>query len=233
MAKEEPAKVVKKVANAALFSDGSIRISNVRFSYPNVVEPFVNVDDDGKKTKRYKISAMLPKDTHEEALEMIRDRIAELMKENKVKALPADKKFLTDGDESGKDEQEGYWLVSASEKTRPTLRHWADGKSQVLDEEDEDAPDPNELFYGGAWGSVWINPWFQNHKKYGKRVNANLRAVMFKKHDEPFGKGRISEEEVDEAFDEDDDDDTPPRRSSSKSSSKSKSRYEDEDPDDI
>jgi hypothetical protein len=231
-AKEDQATIVKKVKNGALFSDGSIRISNVRFSYPNVVEPFVNENDDGKKTKRFKIVGMIPKTKdYDEVLEMIRDRIAELLKENKVKALPADKKFLSDGDESGKDESEGFWLVSASEKTRPTLRHWHEGKSQVLDEEDEDAPDPESLFYGGAWGSLWINPWFQNHAKYGKRVNSNLRAVMFKKHDEPFGKGKISDEEVDEAFDEDDDDDNEaPRRSSSSSKSK---RYEDEDPDDI
>lgn len=235
MAREEKATVIEKVKNAALFSDGSIRISNVRFSYPNVVEPFVNENDEGKKTKRYKIVGMMGKKTHQEALAMVKARIEELLKENKVKALPSDKKFLSDGDESGKDEQEGFWLVSAGEKTKPTLRHWVDGKSVVLDEDDEDAPNAEELFYGGAWGSIWINPWFQNHKKYGKRVNANLRAVMFKQHDEAFGKGRITDEEVDEAFDEDDDDDMPPSRSSSKSSSsKSKSRYEDdEDPDDI
>lgn len=235
MAKEEKATVIEKVKNAALFSDGSIRISNVRFSYPNVVEPFVNENDEGKKTKRFKIVGMMGKKTHEEALEMVRDRMAEMLKENKVKALPADKKFLSDGDETGKDESEGFWLVSASEKTRPTLRMWVDGKSVVIDEDDEDCPDLDTLFYGGAWGSIWINPWWQDHKKYGKRINANLRAVMFKQHDEPFGKGRISDDEVDEAFDEDDDDDTPPSRKSSgsKSSSKSKSCYEEEDPDDI
>lgn len=237
MAKEQPAKVIRKVKNAALFDDGSIRLSNVRFSYPNVVEPFVNENDDGKKTKRYKIVGMIPKTKdYEEALQMVRDRIAELLKENKVKALPADKKFLSDGDETGKDESEGFMLVSASEKTRPTLRHWVDGKSEVIDEDDEDSPDLDSLFYGGAWGSIWINPWFQNHKKYGKRVNANLRAVMFKQHDEPFGKGKISDEEVDEAFDEDDDgDDSPPSRSSAKPSGNKAAgrRYEEEDPDDI
>lgn len=239
MAKEEKATVVKKVKNAALFSDGSIRVSNVRFSYPSIDQPYVSENDDGKKTKRYKIVGMAGKETHEEAIQMIEDRIAELLKENKVRALPAGKKFLTDGDEAGKEESEGFMLISASEKTQPTMRHWVDGRSEVLDEDDEDAPSAESLFYGGAWGSIWVNPWFQDHKKYGKRVNANLRAVMFKKHDEPFGKGRISEDEVDEAFDEDDDEDEAPRRSSkSKSSSKpkssSKSRYEDDDdPDDI
>lgn len=229
-AKEDQAKIVKKVKNGALFSDGSIRVSNVRFSYPNVVEPFINENDDGKKTKRFKIVGMIPKTKdYEEVLQMIRDRIEELLKENKVKAIPADKKFLTDGDETGKEEQEGFWLVSAGDKTRPTLRWWNEGKSEVLDEDDEDVPSAESLFYGGAWGSIWLNPWFQNHKKYGKRVNSNLRAVMFKKHDDPFGKGAISDEEVDEAFDEDDDDDAPAPRSSSKKPS----RYEDEDPDDI
>jgi hypothetical protein len=227
-AKEDKATIIKKVKNAALFSDGSIRISNVRFSYPNIHEPYVNTNDDGKKTKRYKIVGMAGKESHEDAMEMVRNRIAELLKENKIKALPSDRKFISDGDESGKDEQEGFWLLSASEKTQPTMRHWVDGKSVVLDEDDEDAPSAESLFYGGAWGSIWINPWFQNNKDFGKRVNANLRAVMFKKHDDPFGKGKISDEEVDEAFDEDDDDDAPAPKSRGKSSGK---RYEDDDGD--
>ena len=42
MAKDDKVKIVKKVKNGALMSDGSIRISNVRFSYPNVVTAFKN-----------------------------------------------------------------------------------------------------------------------------------------------------------------------------------------------
>lgn len=236
MAKEDKVKVVQKVKNGALMSDGSIRISNVRFSYPHVVTPFVNENDEGVKTKRFKVQAMLGKKTHKEILEVIKERFAEILKENKVKAIPADKKFLSDGDESGKDEQEGFWLVSASEKTRPTLRKWEDDDktSVLLDPEEED--DLDGLFYGGAWGSVWINPWWQDHKKYGKRINANLRSIMFKKHGEPFGQGRVSEEDTETAFDDDDDDDgedEAPRRSSGKSSSSKKRYEEDEDPDDI
>ncbi len=41
----------KKVKNGALMSDGSIRISNVRFSYPHVVQPYESTNDAGKKTK--------------------------------------------------------------------------------------------------------------------------------------------------------------------------------------
>lgn len=236
MAREEKVTVKKKVKNGALMSDGSIRISNVRFSYPHVVQPYESTNDAGKKTKKFKVTGMVPKDgSHDEVIALIEARMEALLKENKVRALPADKKFLRDGDEHEKEEMAGFMLVSASESKRPTLRRWdADEGRAVLVEFDE--PEAEELFYGGAWGSIWINPWFQNSKDYGKRINANLWAVMHKRDDEAFGQGRISDEEVDEAFDDDDDEDAAPRRSAGKKPAGKKpaaSKYEDDDDDDL
>ena len=220
MASKEKAKVVRKVANAALLSNGLIRVSNVRLSYPHLDKPFKKDGDQG--VAKYGVTGLLPKDTHKAAKKLIEEVIADVMKENKVKALAADKKFLRDGDESDKDEHNGHWTISAREERRPILKEM-DSEGDLTLVEPEDA---KETFYGGCWGSLLIRPWFQNNK-YGKRVNAGLTAVTKKADDEAFGEGRISEEEVDEALDDEDDFEAPRRGGSKKSSS----RYEDEDED--
>lgn len=213
-------KPVKKVKNAVLYDDGLIRISNVRLSYPHLDKPYKKEGDKGDA--KYGVVALLPKDTHGAAKKLIEERIEAVMKENKVKALASDKKFLRDGDESDKEEHEGCWTVSARESRRPILREAVDGGLEVVEPEDA-----KEVFYGGCWGSVLIRPWYQNNS-FGKRVNAGLTAVTKKADDESFGEGRISDEEVDEAFEDDEEMDEAPRRSSS---SRSRSRHEDDEDD--
>jgi hypothetical protein len=214
------AKVVRKVANAALLDNGLIRVSNVRLSYPHLDRPYKKEDDKG--VAKYGVVALLPKDTHKAAKKLIEDVIADVLKEAKVKALAADKKFLRDGDESDKEEHAECWTLSAREERRPILKQLDDGELSVVEPEDA-----KETFYGGCWASILVRPWFQNNK-YGKRVNAGLTAVTKKADDDSFGEGRISEEEVDEAFEDDEDFDGPSRSSGSKKSG-SKSRYEEDD----
>lgn len=240
MADKEKMKTIRKVANAALLQKGDqifIRVSNVRLSYPHLDKPYKKEGDQG--VAKYGVVGLLPKDTHAAARKLINEEIERVMKENKVKALAADKKFLRDGDESDKDEHEKCWTVSAREERRPILRKAVDGGLDVVDPEDA-----KEEFYGGCWGSVLIRPWYQNNS-FGKRVNAGLTAVTKKADDESFGEGRISEEEVDEAFEDDEEMDGPPsgsKKSSSRyqeddderpSRSRRRSRDDDDDPDDI
>jgi hypothetical protein len=218
--------IAKKVKNAILYTDGLIKVIGVRFSYPHLDKPYKGDGDQGEA--KFGIVGMMPKETHKAAKALIEERIAELLKENKVKALPADKKFLRDGDDSGREEYEDHWTISARESRRPPLR---DRRNQVV--EPEDAKD---VFQPGFWGDILIRPWYQNNK-FGKRVNAGLSSVQFVRKDETFGEGRISDEDLDDAYedygDEDEDDneeETTSRRSSSKkSSSKRRSRDEDDD----
>lgn len=225
MAEKEKMKTIKKVANAALLKKGDqlfVRVSNVRLSYPHLDKPYKKEGDQG--VAKYGVVGLLPKDTHGAAKKLIDSVIADVMAENKVKALAADKKFLRDGDESDKEEHEGHWTLSAREERRPVLKEM-DGDGDLTLVEPEDA---KETFYGGCWGSLLIRPWFQNNK-FGKRVNAGLSAVTKKADDDSFGEGRIAEEDVDDAFDDDEDFDGPPSRGSSKSG---RNRYEDDDDDD-
>jgi hypothetical protein len=221
--------VKKKVKNAILYTDGSIRISGVRFSYPHLRKPYKGDDDKGEA--KFGVVALLPKATHRAAKDLIKERIEELLKENKVKALPSDKKFLRDGDQSGKAEHEGMYTVSARESRRPPLRN---RDNSVVEPEDAD-----EVFQPGYWGDVLIRPWYQNNK-YGKRVNAGLSSIQFVKKDEIFGEGRISDEDLDDTFEDygdpddddavDDDEDEAPRRGKSKPKRRAKDDdYDDDD----
>jgi hypothetical protein len=219
--KQEKMKTIRKVENAALLKKGDqyfIRVSNVRLSYPHLDKPFKKEGDKG--VAKYGVVGLLPKDTHGAARKLINEEIDRVLKENKIKALAADKKFFRDGDESGKEEHEGHWTLSAREERRPVLKEYSDGELTVVEPEDA-----KETFYGGCWGSLLIRIWFQNNN-FGKRVNAGLSAVTKKGDDDSFGEGRIGDEDVDDAFDEDEDFDGPPTRG--KSSSK-KSRYEEDD----
>lgn len=190
MAKRE---IATRVTNAVLYDDGLIRIDNVRASYPHLDQPWAQ--DEGAK-KSFSVTSLMDKTTHKAAKDLCVKVINDILKTNKVNKIGADKKFIRDGDLTGKDENEGMWVVSARESRRPSVR---DGSGQVL-ATDEIA----NAIYAGCYITVLIRPWYQDDPKWGKRVNCGLVAVQFRRDGEPFGEGRISDEDVDDYFDDDD-----------------------------
>lgn len=188
-----------KSAYAVLYSDGTLRIDNVRASYPHLFRPFKGKGKDGKedKTAKYSIKLILPKSTHGPAKDLCVQRLNELLKENKLDKMASDKKFIRNGDDLAEDAYANAFVISASETKRPDLR---DRDKRKLTDADE------ELLYGGCYVNALIRPWFQNHQEYGKRVNAGISAVQFAADGEPFGTGRITSKDVDDSFDDIDDD---------------------------
>lgn len=186
--------IVEKVANARRYDDGTVLIENVRCSYPALFTP----KEDDKGGKSYAVVGLMPKKSHKAAQELLTKMGKEVLEENKAAfkgkkiALAADRKFLKDGDLSGKEENEGMFTVSCREKKRPSVR---DKDKSVIDSSDADK------IYGGCYVNILLRPWFQNND-YGMRLNANLIAVQFVRDGEPFGEGRISEEDIDESFDD-------------------------------
>lgn len=218
-----------KTGSCILYSDGTIRIDWVRFSYPHLKKAHKKEGDQGEA--KFGLTSILYKATHAKAHALISKRIQQLLTDNKVKKLGADRLFLRDGDEGDRPEHEDAWTISAREARRPPLRD----RANTLVDPDE----VEETFQPGYWGTVLIRPWYQNNS-FGKRVNAGLSSVQFVKKDETFGEGRLSEEDLDDTFDsyDDEDDDgedgyeSKPKRSSKKPTSR-RSRDEDDDDDDI
>lgn len=215
--------IVEEVANAVRYSDGTILLKNVRCSYPHILTPQENKDDSGNSTYSYSIVGLMPKATHDEAKKMCVRAINAILKEsNKGEKIPSNKKFLRDGDpkdddDVGKPEEAGMWVVSTRESKRPiALSNKKDPETGKLRRLKATNPGDSDVIFGGCWVNILIRPWFQNNK-YGKRVNAGLSVVQFRKKDEPFGTGRIREEDIDDTFgeeadgeegDEGDEDDT-------------------------
>lgn len=189
--------VVKQVANAVLYSDGTIRLDNVRASHPHVFVAKEGKDDKGNPTPaKFSIQVFMPKGSHKAAKDLLVEVINDMLREHKTKALPPERKFIRDGDVSGKDEQEGNWVISASEKNRPQLRN-RDPRIPLTEKH-------SDIIYGGCYVNVLIRPWWQDNQ-YGKRVNAGLSAVQFLRDGEPFGTGRITADDVDATFESHDD----------------------------
>jgi len=189
--------LVKEVKNGAVMKDAKgeifFRVDRVRASYPFVGTPSDDEGENGEQRQSWRIVGMLPKATHTEIKDELKAHIQKLMKDNESK-VPADKWFLTNGDDKEDEAMHGHFLVTASDsKKRPKVR---DRKGQIMD----DIQKIDDTFYGGCWVSLLIRPWFFNgkarnsSKNYPKRVSANLVGVMFYKDDTPFGSGRIDDD---------------------------------------
>lgn len=187
--------IVKKVKNAILYSDGCIRVDNVRASYPHLAKPWAKNEGDRAK---FSITGLAPKETHEEAKKLLVDEINKLLVSSKIGKLAGEHKFVRNGDDSGKDENEGMWVIKASEnpERRPSVR---DQRSNLVDQDEVD-----ELIFPGCFVNILLRPWAQNNA-HGKKINANLIGVQYVKKGERFGEAPIDDED---AWDELDGDDT-------------------------
>lgn len=204
--------VVKRIKGGIIYKDGYVRLDNVRVSYPHLARPYKGKDDDGNQKKKgsYGIVAMLHNDDHDVLIENLHSIIDKIIKDNEAGKIKADKRFFRDGDEEGSPEYENHWIASAREGRRPSVRT-VDG--DLLDP-DDDEDQIAEMIYGGCYCNVLIRIWYQDGVKvgkgYGKRINAGLVGVQFKRDGDPFGEGRIDDSAAWDS--DDDDDDAPPRK---------------------
>ena len=164
-----------------------IALRDVRVSYPHLFEPF---SYQGTGKPKYSAKFLIPK-TNTSLVKQIADAMKELavssMKDKKLP--PADKLCMRDGDQTGRDEDAGYWVLSASDDARPVV---VDQKRNPLTAEDD-------VIYPGCFVNAKIRLWAQENQ-WGKRVNANLLGVQFVKEGERLGSGRVRQS-ADEMFD--------------------------------
>lgn len=193
----------KKTGDLVEKKDGRWLLKNVRLSFPFLFKPDVQTGDDGKETKAYRTSLLLPKSTHRPVAEKLARIIKAMIEEEfgKGVTLGSDKKFLKDGDQGDTEDHKGHWVISVRESRRPTL----------VDRDRTPVTDEDEKLYAGAWVNVVIRPWAQNGKsmkkktKFGKRINCAFDIVQFVDHDDPLaGSGRPDVDDVLDDIDEDD-----------------------------
>lgn len=180
----------KKIAPYLFYSeeDGAYRLDNVRLSYPHLFEPW------GKKptdVKKYSATGIIDPKTHKDAIKTLLEDFKALGQAELGIKIGRDMLCLRDGTDSGKEEQEGMWVLRTSETKRPSVRNT---DMTPLIEEDN-------VVYAGCRVHILFRPWVQDNE-WGKRVNAGLIGIKFHLDDEAFSS--TAPVDVDEAFDDDD-----------------------------
>ena len=183
-----------------------IKLQNVRLSFPRLFVPRAfNPGQD----PRYEASFLLdPSDKNHAAtikeIEAVADEIAKEMWPKKIPAALARCYGLANED-AKKSEYDGYEdmffiSTSATQNTPPLIVDA--GRNPLIIENGVEPKIP----YAGCYVTASITLWTQDNQ-FGKRINANLRAVQFKKDGEAFSgvKPVDIDDELDD-FDEDDDD---------------------------
>jgi hypothetical protein len=189
--------IIKQLPKITFYSDETILIKDIRASYPHLDKPWSMADGNEKK---FSITGLIPKtQEYNDSTRMLNDHIDNMLAEMKKQPLPQSRKCLRDGDQTGKLEMAGHWTISASEREQPKLRGRnidpRTGSLEIIPPEEA-----ARVFYGGCWVSILISLWYQEHQVGGRRVNANLRAVQFMRNDTSFGRGRISDDVIDDTF---------------------------------
>lgn len=189
--------------NIKFNEDGTILIKNVRGSYLHLFERW-GKDTDPKEKWRYSGKFLLDNNTHAEEIKLLKQHLVKLQEEFFKGKIGGANIFFRNGADSGKEEQENAWVVSASESRR---------RPQVLDRDKSVITAEDDKVYSGCYVHVLIRPWKQANE-HGKKLNANLVGVQFARDGERFGEAGIdaaqhfdSDESGDDFNDGDDFDD--------------------------
>lgn len=170
-----------------------ITLPNVRLSFPHLWKP--HAMEEGQEPK-FSATFLLDNGEHGPLLDQI-DALIDRLALDEFKKKVGFKRCLRDGNE--KSELEGYGdgtsFITASNKARPGV------VNRVLTPIAEE----DNIVYAGCYVNATIRLWVQNNN-WGKRVNAQLRAVQFVKDGASFGAGPVDATQEFKALD-----DAPPK----------------------
>jgi len=183
-----------------MVKDGRLSFSDNLFS-PEVGEIRTKGKHKGKIPYRWSFNLLIPK-TNTVLIEAIKNGMREARDQQWPKDPPkikADKMCLRDGDEEEYNGYAGHYYLSVSrtaygpadgERKTPKRpfdiidsRKGEDGKFPLLSESDGRP-------YAGCFVNALVRFWAQDDEDYGKRINASIEAVQFKRHGEAFGGGK-------------------------------------------
>lgn len=153
-----------------------IKLENVRLSFPALFRPKVVQGSDSEP--RYSASLLLSKKDDAQQIDKLRTACQAVLKSQWPTKTPAGIKFCVhDGAEKDYD---GYGpeiiFVSASSTIRPP----------VVDEFVAPIAEDSGKLYAGCYVNVILRLWAQDNQ-FGKRINAQLKAVQYAAEGEAFG----------------------------------------------
>lgn len=172
-------------------------LKNVRLSFPSLFKKAVF---EGKETK-YEASFIIDNETQADQIEALEKMINDFAEEKFGKGkVPKSLKItcLTDGNTKDYDGYENATIFKGGSTRRIAV---IDRDRTPLAEED------GKLLEGGDYVNALISLWYSEHPKGGKQILGNVSVVQFAKHGESFSAGAVSDEVIDELFDDIEDDD--------------------------
>lgn len=172
-----------------------IRIENVRCAFPELFE--AKAFNEGKP--KFKCTALFPPDhpavkqINEAMIAAAKDKWGAKASEVFKSLKAANKLCLQEGD--SKPDLDGYpgnLFINASSDTRPL----------VIDADKSPLTRADGKPYGGCYVNMVIEIWAQDNQ-FGKRINAGLKGVQFRRDGDAFGSGgSASVDEFDSVSDE-------------------------------
>ena len=157
-----------------------IMLKNVRVSFPALFErPIIN-GEPGKCGA----TLMLDRKSDTDQIKNLKAAIVEMCKEKfKGRMLPPEKICLRTGEDKGRDEYNGYDVLTASNKDKPAVIS-NDGRSIVTDSQ-------QSSIYSGCYVNAKVRLWAQNNK-FGKRINCELIAIQFAGEGESLDNSKVT-----------------------------------------
>lgn len=171
---------------------GIITLPNVRLSFPHLWTP--HAMEEGQEPK-FSATFLFDNTEHSVLLDKI-DALIDRLALDEFKKKVGFKRCLRDGNE--KSELEGYGdgttFLTAANKARPG----------VVDRRLNPIAEADGIIYAGCYVNATVRLWVQNNN-WGKRVNAQLRAVQFVKDGASFGAGPVDATQEFSALEDSDD----------------------------
>jgi Txe/YoeB family toxin of Txe-Axe toxin-antitoxin module len=169
----------------------NVKIVNARLSFPAIFRPKKGPEENSKEA--FSATFILDKKTNASSIKAIKDMIAQIVRDD-FKGKTPPKICLRDGAEK---ELDGYgedvMFISARCDRRP----------QVVNRDMSPLVEDDGKPYAGCYVNATVRLWAQDNK-FGKRINAQLRAVQFVKDGAPFGEGTVDVSKEFEALPDED-----------------------------
>ena len=169
----------------------NVKLVNARLSFPALFRPKKGPEENSKEA--FSATFILDKKTNASSIKAIKDMIAQIVRDD-FKGKTPPKICLRDGAEK---ELDGYgedvMFISARCDRRP----------QVVGRDMSSLVEGDGILYAGCYVNATVRLWAQDNK-FGKRINAQLRAVQFVKEGSRFGEGPVDVSKEFEALPDED-----------------------------
>lgn len=156
--------------------NNEIILKNVRLSFPNLFKKAVF---DGEETN-YNAEFILDKVKNKADIEGLTNIVNQIKTENNKAVIRPDRicvKLIDEEKANWSGYEIGNYYIRGNNRLRILIINR--DLTPILEED--------RIIYGGCYVNAKVRLWFQNHAKYGKRINCQLQGVQFVADGEPFG----------------------------------------------